>query len=377
MKRMSISLLSGDNPRLSVQTYFAVTSNSVQSGARVELYAEACGFNIYGFLGYDLLVQFNPFHFVAAIAAGLALREGTDVLFGIGVSGELSGPTPWRARGSASFDILFFTVSIDFDVTWGDDGPSQIEQTVEVFPLVKAALQDDRNWTATLPSNTHSTVTLRTTDQPPDHVVLHPFGVLAVSQKIAPLGIDINKFGNQKPTGVTQFDLTFGGGGTDEVREEFAMANFLNLSDSDKLSRKSFESLRSGLRFSTGDSSKYGANVQKEVNYELSYVHRSKGTTVRGGRFSLFGSMFSMFSKGGAIARNSYSVSKYNGGTPPAKVETGDPEFLVVNAGDLSVHAAGMMAKTSTEAYAMQDQLLAADPSLRGKVLVVSSHELD
>jgi hypothetical protein len=36
-----------------------------------------------------------------------------------------------------------------------------------------------------------------------------------------------------------------------------------------------------------------------------------------------------------------------------------------------------MMAKTSTEAYAMQDQLLAADPSLRGKVLVVSSHELD
>jgi len=377
MKRMSISLLSGDNPRLSVQTYFAVTSNSVQSGARVELYAEACGFNIYGFLGYDLLVQFNPFHFVAAIAAGLALREGTDVLFGIGVSGELSGPTPWRARGSASFDILFFTVSIDFDVTWGDDGPSQIEQTVEVFPLVKAALQDDRNWTATLPSNTHSTVTLRTTDQPPDQVVLHPFGVLAVSQKIAPLGIDINKFGNQKPTGVTQFDLTFGGGGTDEVREEFAMANFLNLSDSDKLSRKSFESLRSGLRFSTGDSSKYGANVQKEVNYELSYVHRSKGTTVRGGRFSLFGSMFSMFSKGGAIARNSYSVSKYNGGTPPAKVETGDPEFLVVNAGDLSVHAAGMMAKTSTEAYAMQDQLLAADPSLRGKVLVVSSHELD
>ena len=63
MKRMSISLLSGDNPRLTTLTYFAVTSNSVQNGARVELYAEACGFNIYGFLGYDLLVQFNPFPF--------------------------------------------------------------------------------------------------------------------------------------------------------------------------------------------------------------------------------------------------------------------------------------------------------------------------
>src|SRR3989441_1414012 len=67
MRRLSISLLSGDNPRLTTMTYFAVTSNSVQNGARVELYAEACGFNIYGFIGYDLLVQFNPFHFVAQI----------------------------------------------------------------------------------------------------------------------------------------------------------------------------------------------------------------------------------------------------------------------------------------------------------------------
>ena len=40
MRRMTISLLSGDNPRLTVQTYFAVTSNTVQNGARVELYAE-------------------------------------------------------------------------------------------------------------------------------------------------------------------------------------------------------------------------------------------------------------------------------------------------------------------------------------------------
>ena len=76
MKRMTIALLSGQNPRLTAQTYFAITSNTVQSGARVELYAAAGGFNIYGFLGYDLLVQFLPLHFVADIEAGLALREG-------------------------------------------------------------------------------------------------------------------------------------------------------------------------------------------------------------------------------------------------------------------------------------------------------------
>ena len=102
----------------------------------------------------------------------------------------MSGPQPWRARGAASFSILFFDVSIDFDVTWGDDAPSQIEQTVDVLPLVKTALEDDRNWTATFPANTHPTVTLKQIEQPPDRIVLHPFGVLAVSQKIVPLGIE-------------------------------------------------------------------------------------------------------------------------------------------------------------------------------------------
>lgn len=377
MKRLSISLLSGDNPRLTVQTYFAITSNSVQSGARVELYAAACGFNIYGYLGYDLLIQFNPFHFVAAIAAGLALRMGTDVLFGISVSGELSGPQPWRVRGSASFTILFFDVSIDFDVTWGDDAASQIEQGVDVLPLVKTALNDDRNWTATFPANTHATVTLKQIEQAADSIVLHPFGVLAVSQKIVPLGVEINKFGNQKPSGATKFELTFNPGGTTEVREEFAMANFLRMSDSDKVSRKSFERLPSGLRFGTGDTSQYGANVQKEVNYELSYVHKKKGLTIRGGLIRMLDSVLSMFSKGGAISKNSYSVSKYSGTTPPARVETGEPEYMVVNSSDLSLHAADMVAATSTEAYMLHDQLLAGDPSLRGKVMVASSHELN
>ncbi len=377
MQRISISLLSGDNPRLTVSTYFAITSNSVQNGAKVELYAAAAGFNIYGFLGYDLLIQFNPFHFVADIGAGLALRSGTDVICGISVSGQLSGPTPWHARGSASISFFFFSVSIGFDVTWGDQGPAQLGQTVDVEPLVKAALDDNRNWNASIPANTHATVTLRTTNEPTDRPLLHPFGVLAVSQKIVPLGITIQRFGNQQPTGATTFELTFGDGGTSEVREEFAMANFLNFSDSEKLSRPSFEDLRSGLSFSDSNSSKYGANVQKQVDYELSYVHRKKSVTIKSGRLGILGTMFSIFSKGTAISKNTYSVSKYNGFTPPSPIATADAEYMVVNASDLSLVSGAAVAATSTEAYALHDQLVAADPSLRGKVMVLASHELD
>jgi hypothetical protein len=131
------------------------------------------------------------------------------------------------------------------------------------------------------------------------------------------------------------------------------------------------------LRFATGDSSQYGANVQKEVNYELSYVHKKKGLTIKGGLIAMLNSVFSMLAKGGAVSKNSYSVSKYSGATPPAKVETSEPGYQVVNASDLSLHAPDMVARTSTEAYMLHDQLVAGDPSLRGKVMVVASHELN
>src|SRR5205807_5358196 len=68
MARIGISLLSDDNPRLKVESYFAVTSNTVQFGARVELYAEQSGFNIYGFLVFDVLFQFDLFHFFAKLS---------------------------------------------------------------------------------------------------------------------------------------------------------------------------------------------------------------------------------------------------------------------------------------------------------------------
>jgi hypothetical protein len=378
LKRISISLLSGDNPRLTSLTYFAITSNTVQNGARTELYAAACGFNLYGFFGYDLLIQFNPFHFVADIYAGLALRKGTSVLAGVSAHCQLSGPTPWRARGEATLEILFFDITVDFDVSWGDDGPAQIEQTVDVLTLLGEALNDDRNWIATFPANTHPSVTMKKLTPPPGKIVLHPFGVLAVSQKVVPLGVEINKFGNRKPTGATKFDVAVTDGSTTtEEREEFAMSHFLRMTDSEKISRKSFEKMRSGLRFATGDSTLSGASVQKDVDYELSYVHRKLDLVIKAGLHKLFGTVFSMFSRGGAVSKNAYSMNKYAGHTPPSKIDVAAGPYSVVNAADLTPHAAGLAFATETEALQMHDQLVAKDPALAGKVLVVSAYELN
>ena len=376
MRRIMLSLMSGDNPRLTAQIYFAVTSNSVQSGAKVELYAEACGFNLYGYLGYDLLVQFSPFHFIADIYAGLALRSGTDEIAGVHVHCTLSGPTPWHADGEASLTILFFEISVGFDVTWGELGPSQPEEIEDVLALVKAALEDKRNWKADLPAHTNQSVSLRKLELAEDDIIIHPFGILAVSQKVVPLGLPIDKFGNKKPGADTRFDLTYGGGATEEVKEEFAMANFIRMTDSEKVARKSFEKIRSGLRLTPEDATNHGFEIQKEVNYELSYVHRKRGLTIKAGLFKLFTGMFTTLSKGGSIANNAYSASRKAATCAPAKVDHPGEKYLVVNTSDLALHAPGMTAASEAEAYALYASAIRGNPALQGAIQVVSAFEV-
>ena len=128
-------------------------------------------------------------------------------------------------------------------------------------------------------------------------LLLHPFGVLTVSQKIAPLDYAIDRFGNQKPTGDTTFASAGRAARPTTPREEFAVASFTTLSDDQKLSRTSFEQMKSGLRFGTGSGTVTGVGVDKDVSYERSYVHRSRGIVIRAGIVSILKSLFDMLAR--------------------------------------------------------------------------------
>ena len=81
LARIAISLASGDNPRLRCEAYFALTANTVQFGARMELYASASGFSIQGETGFDVLIQLDPFMFLAEFYAQVQLKRGSTNLF--------------------------------------------------------------------------------------------------------------------------------------------------------------------------------------------------------------------------------------------------------------------------------------------------------
>ncbi len=141
IRRLTLALLEGDNPRLKLEMYFAVTSNTAQFGAQLELYAAAWKFNVYGFLTFDVLFQFNPFYFIAEITAMLALRVGSSSFASIKLTLTLEGPTPWKAQGTAKFKICwFFTLKVRFNKTFGEARNTTLPD-VAVLPLLASRAQ--------------------------------------------------------------------------------------------------------------------------------------------------------------------------------------------------------------------------------------------
>lgn len=88
------------------ETYYAVTSNTVQFGARTEAGVEIGPIKVHGWFGFDAIVQLKPFRFEASIDDGMAASfEGLEFA-SIRVRGQLSGPGPLVLRASASVKVL-------------------------------------------------------------------------------------------------------------------------------------------------------------------------------------------------------------------------------------------------------------------------------
>jgi hypothetical protein len=57
---VSINLSEGENPRIRCEAYFALTSNTTQFGAKVEIFAKVSKFSVQGHTLFDVLVQHDP-----------------------------------------------------------------------------------------------------------------------------------------------------------------------------------------------------------------------------------------------------------------------------------------------------------------------------
>ena len=291
LERIALNLAAGNNPRLRCEAYFALTANTVQFGARAELYAAAAGFSIQGDMGFDVLIQFAPFFFIADFYAQVQLKRGSTNLFKVKVEGALSGPRPLHIKGRASFSILWWDISIRIDKTLVGGEKPPLPEPIDVLPLLKEALADAANWKGQLPDARRPMVTLRAGPRAAAEVLLHPLGTLSVKQNIVPLDMEISRFGQAAPSGVRRFAISsvnLGGEkqSTQSVKDFFAPAQFFEMSDNEKLSRPSFEPMTAGVTIGSNEIL-FTADAEDwlevgAIEFETIVVDKQKGSTQPG-----------------------------------------------------------------------------------------------
>ena len=208
LSRVMIALSSGNNPRLTCEAYFAITSNTVQFGARAQLHAEAYGFSVDGDVGFDVLISRSPLHFIADFHASAQLKHGSHNLFKVSLEGALEGPRPLRASGKASFEIFWCDFTVRFDKTLIDGDPPPLPPAINVQGQLLQALSNAQSWRTDVPAGRTHGVALRKL-APGAPLVIDPLGRLVVRQDVVPLntGRDIDLFGGSPVAGARRFAL--------------------------------------------------------------------------------------------------------------------------------------------------------------------------
>ena len=382
LNRVAINMPSGIVSKLRLAAYLAITSNSVQFGATLDVYIGVSGCGISGHLGFDALLQLDPFQFSADISGSVAVKVGDDDLASVSLDATLNGPAPWHIAGSFKIHIIFWDASVSFSASWGLGAPSQPVLTIDVGALLNAALASPDSWSAQLPAGVPALTTTRQVNDP-NSILAHPLAMLEVHEQVVPLDLAITRFGQATPSGASEFSITgFSVGGQttaySAVQDDFAPAQFFDLSDTDKLARPSFERQDAGAVM-TGDFLANGPARPKSIDYETLYIDTPGGVPVdkdasqASQPFPWSGLQFVM--RSGAAARKAIGrAGSLRYAAPGNPIKVLEPAFTLADTTTLAAATApaGKGPTYSDAAAALQS----LTPIQRVGLQIIGTHEL-
>ena len=377
--RIAINILNTPVAKVIVTAYFAVTSNTVQFGAHANLYFGIKIASIEGHIGFDALFQFSPFYFTITISASLSVKLFGAGLFSVSFRGTLEGTSPWHIEGTGSISLLFWDVHVDFSKTWGDKEDTTLPP-IEVLPILAAEFEKVENWTARLENSNSLRVTLRTID-PSIELVLHPVGTLAITQRAVPLAITLDKVGSQRPSDANRFSIDAATVGIEKrgvIEESFAIGQFQNKTDDQKLSAADYEKEEAGLNLSvTGSQTKTSFMTKRVARYEKIIID-TNFLRLFLDISALISGLFTHFLAANAVARAPISFrSRDRKHLFDDKIAVMPNGYVVANQADNSPLAG---APVSFQSRARAEEFLAqqtrADPSIAERAHILRAHEL-
>lgn len=379
-KRIEVDIINESNARIRCQGYFAVTSNTVQFGAQSEYFFGYSSFNLSGSSGFDVLVQFSPFHFTADISTSFSVNVFGVGCFSIDLDLTLDGPTPWHAHGTASISLFFFSIGISVDFTWGNSQNTMLPP-IAVMPVLSGEFGKQSNWKAVPPGSSNLLVALRQLDAVESGMILHPVGTLQVSQRAVPLDLTIFTDGNQQPSDANYFTLDVTSGGLSKsqtLQEQFAPAQFENVDDAAKLSEPAFVPMDSGIELAaTGNAYASGTAITRNVRYDLTVID-TKYRRVFRQFYNWTASLFLHFLNGSSVTRSTLSAHREQRSQPYTDHVAVNAETFVValqsNNKAYSADSVSFASQPAAQDYLTQE--VANNPNLAGTLHVLPQFEV-
>lgn len=376
--RLGITILNESWARVRAEGYFAVTSNTAQFGARVEIYFGFEVLSVESTTSFDALLQFSPLYFDVEIYSNFSVKVFGLGVWGLSIRVRLEGPTPWHARGEASISLLFFDVDVSIDVTWGEPRGEPLPD-VDVQPLLAAEVGKLANWRAFNPTGRAGLVTMRSIPPEEAGLILHPSGTLQIAQKLVPLDVPVSKLGGSKVRDGKRFTLSIAGSAlhkSADVKERFAAAQFNDLSDADRFGAPAFEPMNGGVELTpVGQTSFSSTAIKRSNRYELLTIDSTGPKPLRKLR-GLHLLLSQRLLSGAAVSRSTLSAHQQRALTPfKEKVVAKGEGYAVASAANNTRYGAVEFG-SEAEARAHLAGLLQANPALHGQLQVLPSFEL-
>jgi hypothetical protein len=219
--------------------------------------------------------------------------------------------------------------------------------------------------------------------------MVQPLGTLVFSQREVPLNFNIEKMGARKVAAVRSITIdtiaspTTTYSNLDPTEDLFAPGQFVNLKEDEKLSKPSFERMKSGVRIGgTGDSVYPKAFIKaKDLEYEVAYVRPEFARPRKREVKVMFAAAFEVFRRSAAVGRSTMSWQSGAGkNSSPKKQEVKKNAFVIGNTSDMKMftaqHPDGFIAGSRFEAEQIKRQLLKQTPGLEGSIQVMADYEL-
>lgn len=283
LRRLALSLADSDNPRFRLESYLALTSNTIQFGARAELSASVS--TAIGDLGaaailfFDALIELDPFGFIVDLGATIEVTLGGRPLIQAQLMATLSGTKPWHAVGF--IEVVFLgRHRIPFEARAGDQQPTSLPMIDLLTKLVEEIARPD-SWSMLPPAEAADVVVLRDAGAS-GAGLLHPLGSVGLRQRLLPFGKRLARYGSATPEGGAAMfalkEIVVGGraSSTDPLHDDFAPGQYEALSEDEKLSRPAFETMQAGgaahgaldIALPKADARTGSCGVQVAIDYE-------------------------------------------------------------------------------------------------------------